>query len=60
MKELADEKYKRKKISRAIIRGCVSAMFGRYSDLNSQVDSLKRVIETQSDEITTLETYLVN
>ena len=35
-------------------------MFGRYSDLNSQVDSLKRVIETQSDEITTLETYLVN
>jgi len=29
-----------------------------YTDLNSQVDSLKKVIETQSSEITTLETYL--
>ena len=31
----------------------------RYTDLNTQVGALKNVIETQSQEITTLETYLV-
>jgi hypothetical protein len=41
------------------LTGCVSCV-RRYTDLNSQVDSLKKVIETQSDAITTLETYLVS
>jgi len=40
-------------------QNCGEAMGEKgYTDLNSQVNSLKKVIETQSQAITTLETYL--